>query len=130
MYHWNAIMRDGLIGSARQMRKSPTQAEKALWDALRRKGIGGTRFRRHRVIGPSISDFCCLEQQLVIDDDGAHHRGDDVVSYDQERTSFLESYGFRVLRFSNEVVMGELERVIGTIAAAGSFPPCAGERPG
>ena len=83
--------RDGLIGSARQMRKEPTEAEKALWKALRRKGIEAMRFRRQRVVGPYIVDFCCLEQRIIVEVDGSHHQDDEVQAYDSQRTEFLES---------------------------------------
>ncbi len=121
------MSRDGLIGSARQMRKEPTEAERVLWQALRRRGAGGMRFRRQRVIGPYIVDFCCLEQRLIVEVDGDHHLTEEVATYDGNRTEFLEAHGFSVLRFGNKAVLSDLARVIDEIEAAGSFPPCAGE---
>ena len=54
------------IARARQMRKAPTLAERKLWVALRRRRLGGYRFRRQHPIGPFIADFVCLEAGLII----------------------------------------------------------------
>ncbi len=118
-----------MIGTARQMRKAPTAAERVLWEAFRRKGVAGMRFRRQRVIGPYIVDFCCLEHRVVVEVDGAHHLDSEVVSYDGVRTEYLEAMGYRVLRFSNEQVMSDLESIVREIGAH-SFPPRTGERLG
>ncbi len=111
------------------MRKEPTEAEQLLWDALRRKGVAGMRFRRQRVIGPYIVDFCCLEHRVIVEVDGLHHLAGEVAAYDTERTRYLESNGFRVMRFENEQVVGNLERVVNEISTS-SFPPRTGERLG
>ena len=100
------------------MRKEPTEAEKVLWQALRRKGVEGMRFRSQRVIGPYIVDFCSLEHRVILEVQGAHHVADDVAAYDEERTRYLETYGFRVLRVGNEAVMSDLAGVLSEIASA------------
>jgi very-short-patch-repair endonuclease len=101
------------------MRKEPTEAERVLWQALRRKGVEGMRFRRQRVIGPYIVDFCCLEHRIIVEVDGAHHLAAEVNAYDEERSRYLETYGFRVLRFGNEAVLRDIDAVIAQIAATG-----------
>jgi 5-methyltetrahydrofolate--homocysteine methyltransferase len=111
------MTRDGLIGSARQMRKAPTEAERVLWQALRRKGVEGMRFRRQRVIGPYIVDFCCLEHRIIVEVDGSHHLAEEVTAYDEERTRYLETYGFRVLRFKNREILRDIDSVIAQIAS-------------
>ncbi len=113
--------RDGLIGAAREMRSQPTVAEDALWQALRRKQAGGMRFRRQRVIGPYIVDFCCSRHKLIVEVDGAHHRHPDNRAYDEDRTMYLEANGFRVLRFENADVMQDVERVVNEIMHP--YPP-------
>jgi 5-methyltetrahydrofolate--homocysteine methyltransferase len=105
------------------MRKEPTEAEQGLWQALRRRGVEGMRFRRQRVIGPYIVDFCCLEQRVIVEVDGAHHLAGDVAAYDAERTRYLAAYGLRVVRFGNQEVMNDLDRVLNEIRAVGSLPP-------
>ncbi len=76
-----------------------TEAEKVLWQELRRGGIPGTRFRRQVPIGPYVADFACLKSRLVIELDGSQYL--QRTTYDDERTKFLETQNFRVLRFWN-----------------------------
>lgn len=118
--------RDGMIGAARELRSNPTQAEKTLWEALRRKQAGGMRFRRQRVIGPYIVDFCCLDRKLVAEVDGAHHVTAEGAAYDDDRTAFLQAQGYRVMRFPNSAVLDDIERVVASImtpAPPDPFPP-------
>jgi very-short-patch-repair endonuclease len=105
-----------LVLAARQLRNAMTPAEEALWQAIRGRQVAGARFRRQHPIGPFILDFCCPEQRLVIEVDGAIHDGQQ--DYDAHRTLHLESYGYRVLRFRNEEVMHDLDSVIHRIAEA------------
>ena len=93
---------------ARSLRNSGTDAERLLWQHLRRRQLGGYRFRRQQPIGPYIVDFLCFEQKLVIELDGGHHAEN---RYDDERTGWLVSRGFRVLRFWNSDVLGNAEGV-------------------
>jgi 5-methyltetrahydrofolate--homocysteine methyltransferase len=121
--------RDGLIGAAREMRRQPTVTEQTLWEALRRKQAGGMRFRRQRVIGPYIVDFCCLSHKLIVEVDGRHHHDPDFRAYDEDRTKYLEANGFRVLRFDNADVMQDVEGVVGRINPLSQASPlCGGER--
>ncbi len=71
--------------------------------------MGGYKFRRQQPIGHYIVDFICLEQRLVIELDGGQHSQQ--VNYDSERTGFLASQGFRVLRFWNNQVLEDVEAV-------------------
>ena len=70
----------------------------------------GVRFRRQHAIGRYIVDFCSIKQKLVIEIDGSPHLKQK--AYDAERTAFLESKGYRVLRFWNSQVMDELDEVL------------------
>jgi very-short-patch-repair endonuclease len=76
----------------------------------------GYKFRRQVVIVPYIVDFICLEARLIIEVDGGQHGGRLV--YDARRTVRLESKGYRVIRFWNHEVLGELEGVLEQIRAA------------
>ena len=71
---------------ARTLRSSPTEAERLLWYRLRRRRVGGFRFRRQVPIGRYICDFVCPRARLVIELDGSQHfeRSD----YDEKRTDF------------------------------------------
>jgi very-short-patch-repair endonuclease len=73
------------------------------------KQMAGNRFRRQQPIGPYIVDFVCLEKRLVIELDGGQHA--EQPEYDAERTAWLESQGFRVMRFWNNQVLEEIEIV-------------------
>ena len=94
---------------ARELRKSPTEAELTLWKQICRRQLGGYRFRRQQPLGPYIADYVCFEKRLIIELDGGHHS--DKTAQDSERTTWLESQGFRVLRFWNSQVMGEIDAV-------------------
>jgi very-short-patch-repair endonuclease len=95
---------------ARVLRRNQTEAERRLWEALRRHKVAGLRFQRQVVIEPFIVDFCCKRAKLIIEVNGGHHYEQKV--YDDERTVFLESKGFRVLRFWNREVMNDLGAVV------------------
>jgi very-short-patch-repair endonuclease len=99
---------------ARELRRNMTDAERALWRRLRRGTLGG-KFRRQAPVGQYIVDFACLEARLVVEVDGGQHaesRGDD------ERDRWLASQGFRVLRFWNNDVLGNIRGVLEVIAEA------------
>jgi very-short-patch-repair endonuclease len=89
-----------LISNARRMRHEPTDAERKFWFAVRGRQFGGYKFKRQYPIGPYIADFVCLDQSLIVELDGGQHALQ--VDYDAERTSYLQSRGFRVLRFWND----------------------------
>lgn len=94
---------------ARELRKNPTQAESVLWKHLRYRQLDGHKFRRQVPIGPYIADFMSLENRLIIEVDGGHHP--DRAAYDSERTTWLQSQGFCVLRFWNNQVLQDIESV-------------------
>ena len=92
-----------------------SDAERRLWQQLRRRQLCGCRFRRQHPMGPYIVDFVCIERRLVIEVDGGQHAGH--MKQDARRTAWLESRGFRVLRFWNTEVLQETEVVMEVIAA-------------
>ena len=100
-----------LIEEAKRMRKEPTDAEAALWELLRDKKLGD-KFRRQHLIDDFIVDFVCLSKNLVIEVDGGYHNDPTQKEYDQQRTLYLNEKGFRVIRFSNEEVLGNTEAVL------------------
>jgi very-short-patch-repair endonuclease len=114
-------LREGhLIDRAKAMRREMTPAELRLWLALRAKRFGGVKFRRQQVIGNFIADFACRNPMFVVEVDGETHAEQE--EYDEARTRFLESRGYRVLRFTNPEVMTNLEGVLLTISAALGLP--------
>jgi very-short-patch-repair endonuclease len=98
------------------LRRNATSAERRLWQALRRKQIGGFRFRRQVILGGFIADFACLEARLIVEVDGATHSTEEEVSRDLRRTDGLAAQGFAVLRFANDDVYRNLDGVAETIA--------------
>ncbi|MET3045291.1 vitamin B12 dependent-methionine synthase activation domain-containing protein [Flavobacterium covae] len=98
--------------SAKTMRNNPTEAEKMLWNVLSDKGVGGFKFRRQHIIGEYIVDFVCLEKQLVIEVDGAVHNNKEQIEHDRFRNEWLESKGFKVIRFKNDEVLNNLFQTI------------------
>ena len=106
---WGSSLRD----RARELRGNPTEAEKIVWRHLRYKQLGGHRFRRQHPIGKYIVDFFCFEKGLVIEVDGGHHSEQE--EYDQVRTMWLESCGYRVLRFWNNQILNEIDNVLKVI---------------
>ncbi|MEO8104186.1 MAG: endonuclease domain-containing protein, partial [Betaproteobacteria bacterium] len=99
-----------VVAAARKLRRNSTEVERKLWHRVRDKQIEDFRFRRQRPIGKYIVDFVCLEANLIIELDGSQHA--DAVTADAARTQFLESLGYRVLRFWNNEVLENIEGVL------------------
>ena len=110
---------------AEEMRKNPTEAESAMWEMLRGKNLDA-KFRRQHIIGGYIVDFVCLDKQLVIELDGGYHNDPEQQELDRQRTNFLQSKGFSVLRFTNEEVLGNTDETLSIISNALKHLPLEG----
>ena len=99
-----------------------TDAERRLWSRLRLRQLDGHRFRRQAPVGSYVVDFVCLSSRLVIELDGGQHNEADVEARDTQRTDWLNSKGYRVLRFWNHEVLTETDDVMEAIFNALSFP--------
>jgi very-short-patch-repair endonuclease len=108
---------------AKVMRRRMTNAEFRLWNRLRRNAIDGLRFRRQFPIGRYIADFVCLERRLIVEVDGDQHGHHGSIIADRDRTAWLESNGFRVLRFGNLDVVHSIDAVCDAIFAEAQLPP-------
>ena len=108
---------------AKSLRRNSTDTEKHLWSHLRHRQIAGFRFRRQVSIGPYIVDFASHEAKLVIEVDGGQH--DRSSSKERARTRRTQEDGFRVIRFWNSEVLGNIEGVVLSIEAelAAAAPP-------
>ncbi len=96
---------------ALQHRNYPTQAEAVLWEYLKGNRLGA-KFRRQHLIGQYIPDFVCLSKQLIVEVDGGYHFIGDQPSSDEQRTAYLESFGYHVIRFTNEEVLTDTQNVL------------------
>ncbi|SNR75403.1 vitamin B12 dependent-methionine synthase activation domain-containing protein [Lutibacter flavus] len=117
-FHWetaNPVLYGLLKDYAKQMRKQPTEAESLLWDVLSGKKLDGHKFRRQHIIGNYITDFICLKTNLIIEIDGLIHQLPENKESDAERTFWLEEEGYRVIRFTNEEVLSNLDFVLSKI---------------
>ncbi len=104
------------------MRGQPTDAERILWQRLRHDiQIAGSHFRRQALIGPFIVDFASRRAKLVVELDGGQH--DTQRAADARRTRFIEGRGYRVLRFWNNDVLGNIDGVLSEIQFALTTTP-------
>ena len=96
---------------AEKNRENMTLAEQVLWEELK-KNQTGHRFLRQHIIGDYIVDFLCKDDGLIVEVDGGYHAEREQQEDDALRTQFLESMGFRVIRFTNEEVLYDTENTI------------------
>ena len=103
-----------LTNRARELRRNQTDAEQLLWRSLKSRQLNGYKFRRQFPVHPYIVDFACLSENLIVELDGGQHT--EQLDYDEKRTAFLESKGYRVIRFWNNEVLNQLPDVVEEIA--------------
>ena len=99
-----------IFARAKELSRNPTPAEEKLWPHLRTHRMGDVHFRRQHAIGNYIVDFCAARKKLIIELDGSHHI--EQQEYDLERTKFLNSKGYKVLRFWNNDIMNNMDAVL------------------
>ena len=97
--------------AARILRKNETLAEKCLWEKLNNKQLG-YKFRRQHPTWIFIADFYCHQLKLVIEVEGGIHRLQGQREYDIGREEEMEQFGICMIRFTNEEVLGNIEKVI------------------
>ena len=95
---------------AKELRRDMTPTEIKLHAHLRAHRMGGVHFRPQHAIGNYIVDFCAPRKKLIIELDGSQHLEQE--EYDKERSAFLKSKGYRILRFWNNDVMKNTESVL------------------
>ena len=116
------MKRGALKDRARELRRTNTQVEARIWEALRNRKLGGWKWKRQVPRGSYIVDFLCIEAKLVVELDGGQHA--EQVACDERRTRYLEGLGYRLLRVWNHSVVEDASGVCDTILAA-----CGGEAP-
>jgi len=114
-WHTKADLWEKLKNKARDMRIAPTEAEKLLWLYLRDGKLKSYKFRRQHNLGQFIVDFYCKKAKLIIEVDGPIHEFQKEA--DSARQEYLENHEFRVLRFSNDIVVNNIGKVVGQITS-------------
>lgn len=104
------------VEAARRLRTGMTQAEQVFWERVRRKGFMGLRIRRQQIIEGFIVDFYCERLGVVIELDGGVHEAQAFA--DQERDAVLRERGLKVLRFTNDEVLSDVDGVLNMIRSA------------
>ncbi len=118
----------GLVNLARELREKQTPAEALLWQLLRNRQLLGFKFRRQHQFGDYIADFYCHEARMVIECDGSAHDPNEQWHRDQNRDAYMIAQGMRVLRFTNEQILNDTERVLEEISK--HLPSPSGRRDG
>lgn len=99
---------------AKSNRNNATQAESILWELVRANQLGKP-FKRQHIIGDYIADFICIPSKLIVELDGGYHQLPEQKDSDEWRTEWLQKHGYKVIRFTNEEVLGDIKRVLETI---------------
>ena len=111
---WKGAPASGFV-KAQSLRENLTEAEVYLWEKLKANQFYSLKFRRQHPIGIYIVDFYCHKQKLIIELDGAYHNNKEQIENDQERTDFLNFQGLKVIRFTNEQVLIQIDFVLNEI---------------
>ena len=98
-----------IFEKASVLRENMTIAEKQLWSRLNSSQLG-VRFKRQHPIDIFIADFYCHQYKLVVEVDGEYHN--EQLDYDEGRTAELQNLGITVIRFTNDEVMSDVDRVV------------------
>jgi very-short-patch-repair endonuclease len=106
------------VDTAQFMRKTPTEAEAAFWEIVRGRKINGKKFHRQFPVKFKyenqnrffFADFYCPESSLIVEIEGGVHQSQ--IDYEELRAHIINGLGLRVIRFSNEDVLQNLENVI------------------
>ena len=96
---------------AKENRNRSTEAEFILWEFVRAKQLGKP-FKRQHIIGDYIADFVCLPVKLIVEIDGGYHQLPEQQMSDEQRTEWLQSRGYKVLRFTNEEIIADTNNVL------------------
>ena len=115
LYHDESMYKGAkpdLFHKAKLLRENMTESETKLWKLLRKKDALGYRFRRQHPFGHYILDFYNHELKLCIEVDGGYHQLVDQKARDKERGKFIDFNEVTVLRFTNDEVDNEIDKVL------------------
>jgi very-short-patch-repair endonuclease len=111
----------------RRLRRDTTFPERLLWSRLRTAQVAGLKFRRQHPVGPFVVDFYCAEASLVVELDGRSHDGK--ADSDEQRSSYLRGLGLRVIRYTNDEVLEDIDAVVEEIARHAGWPGASARDP-
>ncbi|MEO8558337.1 MAG: endonuclease domain-containing protein [Rhodospirillales bacterium] len=100
---------------AKELQRNLTDVERKLWSRLRNSQLDNFKFRRQHPIGPYIVDFFCEQVRLIVELDGGQHS--EAANADARRTAYLNTFGYRVIRFWNNEVFENIDIVLDSILA-------------
>ena len=98
----------------KERKQQTTEAEQILWEQLKTKKLE-FKFRRQHIVDEFIVDFICISKRLIVEVDGKYHNTPEQQEADELRTNILEELGLKVMRFTNEEVIGNIEQVTAKI---------------
>ncbi|HET9904740.1 MAG TPA: TrmJ/YjtD family RNA methyltransferase [Xanthobacteraceae bacterium] len=111
-------------GLARLLRRNPTDAERALWEALtQERRFAGLGFKRQVPIGPHIADFVSFPLRTVIDIVPREESAAAAQARTQKR-AWLTERGYRVIALDARAIEACPAAALEQVAAA--LPPRAG----
>ena len=111
--------------NAKKLRRFSPEAESVFWEMLRADKLGD-KFRRQHLIEDIIVDFVCLSKKLVIEVDGGYHNKPEIQELDNLKTEILNELGYKVIRFTNEEILLNIDAALQTIKNALQSSPSGG----
>jgi very-short-patch-repair endonuclease len=103
---------------AKEQRSMLARAEALFWQQVRAGRLHGHKFKRQVPVSPYIVDFLCIAAKVIVELDGPPHNTPDRRVRDADRDTWLRNQGFIVLRFSNDLVLGNCQTVLDAVLAA------------
>ena len=97
---------------ARNLRKNSTIQERRLWNLLKNRQFHNLKFKRQQPIGDYIVDFICKDAKIIIEIDGGQHNEPENIEYDKSRTEYLNTLGYKIIRFWNNEIYENIEGAI------------------
>ena len=119
-FHTNLHYYKSSFQNARKLRKEMTEQERKLWYRFLRDYP--VRFYRQRAIDNYIADFYCTEAKLIVEIDGSQHYSDEGEKCDLIRTKYFEALAIKVIRFTNNEVLNNLDSVLEKIKSELNSP--------
>jgi very-short-patch-repair endonuclease len=114
---------------SKELRANMTLAEKCLWERIKARQIKGYRFCRQKPLGGFIVDFYCQKAKIVIEVDGGIHFKKEIHKSDKNKDAYFKSINLNVLRFTNQEIFTDIEKVVTKISNnIPLIPPSKGER--